>query len=173
MNPPQNEGNTLTKKIADNVTIGKNTRLAEFINLYGCKIGEDCTIGTFVEVQCDVSIGDRVKIQSHSFLCSGVTVEDEAFIGHGVMFTNDLFPRSTTASGGKKTAEHWTCVPTRVGRRASIGSNATILCGVSIGAEAVVGAGSVVTKDVPPRAIVAGNPARVLRSIADNGAELE
>jgi acetyltransferase-like isoleucine patch superfamily enzyme len=163
----------LTNKISATVKLGQNVRLADFINLYGCEIGDDCTIGTFVEVQCDARIGSRVKIQSHSFICSGVTIEDEAFIGHGVMFTNDIFPRASSRGGGKKTAADWTCTPTHVHRRASIGSNATILCGVSIGEEAIVGAGSVVTHDVPPRAIVAGNPARVLRYIAEDGVELE
>ena len=121
----------------------------------------------------DVVVGDRVKIQSHSFICSGVTIEDEAFIGHGVMFTNDRFPRSSNRDGSKKGGSDWQCVPTRICRRASIGSNATILCGVTVGEEAIVGAGSVVTRDVPPRAVVAGNPARILRHIDENGVELE
>jgi acetyltransferase-like isoleucine patch superfamily enzyme len=154
-------------KIAPNVRLGKNIRFGGFINLYGCAIGDDCTIGAFVEIQSDAAVGDRVKIQSHSFICSGVTIEDEAFIGHGVMFTNDLFPRSCNKDGSRKGASDWKCLPTRVGKRASIGSNATVLCGITIGEEAMIGAGSVVTRDVPPRAIVAGNPARILRSIDD------
>lgn len=159
-------------KIAPDVKLGRDVRLGGFVNLYGCEIGDECTIGTFVEIQCDVRVGRRVKIQSHTFICSGVTIEDEAFIGHGVMFTNDLFPRSTDRSGAKKGGGDWTCTPTRICRRASIGSNATLLCGITIGEEAVVGAGSVVTRDVPPRAIVAGNPARILRSLDDEAQEL-
>lgn len=159
-------------KISPDVAMGRGVRLGGFVNLYGCTIGDDCTIGTFVEIQCDAHIGQRVKVQSHTFICSGVRIEDEAFIGHGVMFTNDLFPRATTRQGGRKGAEDWVCTPTIIGRRASIGSNATILCGVRIGEEAIVGAGSVVTHDVPPRAIVAGNPARVLRMLQNNDPEL-
>jgi acetyltransferase-like isoleucine patch superfamily enzyme len=120
-------------------------------------------IGPFVEIQRQVRVGRSVKIQSHSFLCSGVVIEDEVFIGHGVMFINDRFPRATTAEGRLKTSADWVCEPTLVKRRAAIGSNATILCGVTIGEEAVIGAGSVVTKDVPDRGVVAGNPARLLR----------
>lgn len=160
-------------KIAPDVRLGRDVRLVGFANLYGCVIGDECTIGTFVEIQRDVVVGDRVKIQSHSFICSGVTIEDEAFIGHGVMFTNDRFPRSSNRDGSKKGGSDWQCVPTRICRRASIGSNATILCGVTVGEEAIVGAGSVVTRDVPPRAVVAGNPARILRHIDENGVELE
>jgi UDP-2-acetamido-3-amino-2,3-dideoxy-glucuronate N-acetyltransferase len=147
--------------IADDVKLG---RFAGFANLYGCEVGDDCVIGPFVEIQRGVVIGNRVKIQSHSFVCTGVTIHDEAFIGHGVMFINDRLPRSTTDSGNLKGASDWTCEPTVIGRRASIGSNATILCGVTIGEAALVGAGSVVTKDVPPGAIVAGNPARVMNA---------
>lgn len=152
-------------KIADTVRMGSGVRLGGFVNLYGCTIGDDCMIGTFVEIQCDAFIGNRVKIQSHTFICSGVVIEDEVFIGHGVMFTNDRFPRATNVDGSPKTASDWTCIPTRIGKRASIGSNATILCGVTIGDDAIIGAGSVVTRDVPARCIVAGNPARVMRNI--------
>lgn len=159
-------------KISPDVTMGAGTRLGGFVNLYGCTIGADCMIGTFVEIQRDAHIGDRVKIQSHTFICSGVRVEDEVFIGHGVMFTNDLFPRSTNAQGELKGAGDWSCTPTHVGRRASIGSNATILCGITIGEEALIGAGSVVTRDVPPRCVVAGNPARVIRKIEPTSLEL-
>jgi len=149
-------------KIAEDVKLGRNVRFTGFVNLYGCEIGDDCVIGPFVEIQSGVVVGNRVKIQSHSFICSGVTIADEAFIGHGVMFINDRTPRATTATGALKGSEDWSCVPTAVGRRAAIGSNATILCGVTIGENAMVGAGSVVTKDVPAGAKVAGNPARVI-----------
>ncbi|MDD4617216.1 MAG: acyltransferase [Alphaproteobacteria bacterium] len=132
------------------------------VNLYGCRIGKDSRIGSFVEVQSGVVVGKRCKIQSHSFLCEGVTLEDEVFIGHGVMFTNDLFPRSTNADGSIQNASDWQCLPTRVKRRASIGSNATILCGITIGEEALIGAGAVVTHDVPDYAIIAGNPAKII-----------
>ena len=152
-----------TLRIAPSVKLGKNVRLIAFANLYGCEIGDESFVGTFVEIQSDVRVGRRVKIQSHTFICSGVTIEDEAFIGHGVMFTNDRFPRSTNDDGTLKGGKDWKCEPTVVGRRAAIGSNATILCGVTIGEEAVIGAGAVVTKNVPARAVVAGNPARVLR----------
>ena len=154
-------------KIAPDVKMGKNVRLGGFVNLYGCTIGDDCMLGTFVEIQKDVVIGERVKVQSHTFVCSGVTIEDEAFIGHGVMFINDKWPRSTTKDGQTKTDDDWKCLPTKVGRRAAIGSNATILGGVSIGEEALVGAGSLVASDVPPKAVVAGNPARVLRYLTE------
>lgn len=159
-------------KIASDVKLGRNIKFGGFANLYGCAIGDECTIGAFVEIQSGVSIGNKVKIQSHSFICTGVTIEDEAFIGHGVMFTNDIFPRSTDGHGRKKCGSDWSCIATRICRRAAIGSNCTLLCGITIGEEALVGAGSVVTKDVPPRAVVAGNPARVLRYIVDNGPEL-
>jgi acetyltransferase-like isoleucine patch superfamily enzyme len=133
----------------------------DLVNLYGCRIGAGTRIGTFVEIQSDVTIGANCKIQSHSFLCSGVTVEDEVFVGHGVMFTNDLHPAATNADGSLQSAADWQCVPTHVGRRASIGSGATILP-VTIGEGALVAAGAVVTKDVPPFAIVAGCPAKVI-----------
>jgi acetyltransferase-like isoleucine patch superfamily enzyme len=131
--------------------------------LYGCQIGDDVKIGTFVEIQKGARVGNRCKVSSHSFICEGVTLEDEVFIGHGVMFINDRFPRATTAGGQVQTEADWNCVPTIVKQGASIGSNATILCGVEIGEGATVGAGSVVTRDVPAGAVVAGNPARVLR----------
>lgn len=150
-------------RISDDVVLGKNVKIHGFVNLYGCEIGDDSRIGVFVEIQKQAVIGKRVKVQSHSFICSGVVVEDEAFIGHGVMFINDAFPRSTREDGALQGEEDWTCVPTRIGRRAAIGSNATILCGVTVGECALVGAGAVVTKDVPPYAVVAGNPARIVR----------
>jgi UDP-2-acetamido-3-amino-2,3-dideoxy-glucuronate N-acetyltransferase len=156
-------------RIADDVILGKNVRIFAFVNLYGCEIGDDSRIGAFVEVQKGAVIGKRVKVQSHTFICSGVVIEDEAFIGHGVMFINDLFPRATREDGALQGEEDWVCVPTRIGRRASIGSNATILCGLSVGEGAIVGAGAVVTSDVPPRAIVAGNPARILRYLDASG----
>ena len=152
-------------KIADDVKIGKGVRFSGFCNLYGCEIGDSCSIGPFVEIQKGVKIGRNVKVQSHTFICSGVTIGDEAFIGHGVMFINDKYPRSTTDEGRRQTEEDWECVQTVVERRASIGSNATILCGITIGESAVVGAGSVVTKNVQPRSVVAGNPARFIRFI--------
>jgi acetyltransferase-like isoleucine patch superfamily enzyme len=156
------------KKIASTVTLGKDVSLNDFINLYGCKIDDGTKIGPFVEVQKNASIGKRCKIQSHTFICEGVTIEDEVFVGHGVMFINDRYPRSTTDSGGLQSEADWSVVPTLIKRRASIGSNATILCGVTVGEEAIVGAGSVVTKDVPPRTIVAGNPAKVVRGVGSS-----
>lgn len=149
--------------ISRDVKLGKNVRIYNFVNLYGCKIGDDTRIGTFVEVQKGVIIGKRCKIQSHSFVCEGVVIEDEVMIAHGVMFINDRDPAAVDAEGRLKSEEDWTCESTRVCRRASIGSNATILCGVTIGEGALVGAGAVVTKDVPPDTIVIGNPARILR----------
>jgi acetyltransferase-like isoleucine patch superfamily enzyme len=153
--------------IADNVKLGKGVRIFSFTNLYGCELGDDVKVGTFVEIQKGSKIGSRCKISSHSFICEGVTLEDEVFIGHGVMFTNDLFPRATAAAGQLQTEADWKCVRTLVKRGASIGSNATLLCGITIGERAIVGAGSVVTKDVPARAVVAGNPAKVLRYLPE------
>jgi acetyltransferase-like isoleucine patch superfamily enzyme len=153
------------KKIAPTVTLGKNVYLADFINLYGCRIGDNTKIGPFVEVQKGCTVGKNCKIQSHSFLCEGVHIEDEVFIGHGVMFINDRYPRSTTESGRLQTEADWQVASTVIKKGASIGSNATILCGTTVGEGAIVGAGSVVTKDVPSGVIVAGNPARVLRKI--------
>lgn len=153
----------LYQRIAPDVKLGQRVKIFAFTNLYGCQIGDDVKIGTFVEIQKGARVGNRCKISSHSFICEGVTLEDEVFIGHGVMFINDRFPRATTAEGALQTDAHWNCIPTIVKRGASIGSNATILCGVEIGEGATVGAGSVVTRDVPPGAVVAGNPARVLQ----------
>ena len=170
MNAASNDQSQL--RIAPNVKLGRNVRLVGFVNLYGCEIGDDVKIGTFVEVQKGVRIGNRCKISSHSFLCEGVTLEDEVFIGHGVMFTNDLFPRATNGDGGLQTEADWACIPTVVKRGASIGSGATLLCGITIGENALVGAGSVVTRDVPPHAVVAGNPARVIKSLAPQEREL-
>ncbi len=151
--------------IAPDVRIGKNVKFSKFINLYGCIIGDNVKIGAFVEVQKNASIGNNCKISSHSFICEGVTIEDDVFIGHGVTFINDLFPRAT-ADGRLQTEEDWTVEPTFVRRGASIGSGATILGKITIGENAIVGAGSVVTRDVPANAVVAGNPARVLRYLA-------
>lgn len=150
-------------RIAPDVKLGKDVKIYAFVNMYGCEIGDETKIGTFVEIQKGVRVGKRVKISSHSFLCEGVTIEDEVFIGHGVMFTNDKYPRSTTASGALQSEADWVCIPTWIKKGASIGSNATILCGVTIGEQAMVGAGSVVVHDVPPYAVVVGNPARVVR----------
>jgi UDP-2-acetamido-3-amino-2,3-dideoxy-glucuronate N-acetyltransferase len=149
--------------IADDVVLGKDVRIYSFVNLYGCEIGDETRIGTFVEIQAGCKIGKRCKIQSHTFICEGVTIEDEVMVAHGVMFINDLDPEATTPDGQIKGADDWTCAPTRICRRAAIGSNATILGGVTVGEGALVGAGAVVTRDVPPNTIVAGAPARELR----------
>jgi len=152
-------------RIAPDVKLGENVKIFAFVNLYGCTIGDNTKIGTFVEIQKGAAIGRNCKISSHTFICEGVTVEDEVFIGHGVTFINDLYPRATTAGGGLQTEDDWKVIPTVVKRGASIGSGATILAGVTIGEQAIGGAGSVVTRDVPPRTVVAGNPARILRSL--------
>src|SRR5436190_17706806 len=157
----------LYRCIATDVKLGQRVRIFSFTNLYGCEIGDDVKIGTFVEIQKGARVGNRCKISSHSFICEGVTLEEEVFIGHGVTFINDRFPRAAT-DGRLQAEADWSCVPTTVKRGASIGSGATILCGVAIGEWAIVGAGSVVTKDVPDGAIVAGNPARVLRQVAQS-----
>jgi acetyltransferase-like isoleucine patch superfamily enzyme len=152
--------------IAPDVKLGQNVRIFGFTNLYGCEIGDETRIGTFVEIQKGAKIGRRCKISSHTFICEGVTLEDEVFVGHGVMFTNDRFPRATGSDGRLKTDADWRCIPTLVKRGASIGSNVTLLCGITIGENATVGAGSVVTKDVAPGAVVCGNPARKVERIA-------
>jgi acetyltransferase-like isoleucine patch superfamily enzyme len=152
-------------RIAPDVILGQNVKIYAFVNLYGCEIGDDTKVGTFVEIQKGAKIGKRVKVSSHSFICEGVTIEDEVFIGHGVMFINDKYPRATTGTGQLQTEQDWICTPTLVKRGASIGSNATILCGVNIGESAIIGAGSVVTRDVPDGTIAAGNPARIIRKI--------
>ena len=153
--------------ISDNVKLGKNVKLSKFINLYGCSVGDNTKIGAFVEVQKNAHIGSNCKISSHSFICEGVTIENDVFIGHGVMFINDTYPRAT-ANGTLQTEADWTVEPTLVMKGASIGSNCTILSHVKIGQGAIVGAGSVVTKDVPADTIVAGNPARIIRRIEDD-----
>jgi acetyltransferase-like isoleucine patch superfamily enzyme len=151
--------------IAPTVKLGKDVKLSQFTNLYGCEIGDETKIGAFVEIQKNSKVGARCKISSHTFVCEGVTIEDNVFVGHNVAFINDTFPRATAAGGALQTEKDWRVEPTLVKKGASIGSGATILCNVTIGEDAIVGAGSVVTKDVPPGVIVAGNPARVLRSV--------
>jgi acetyltransferase-like isoleucine patch superfamily enzyme len=151
--------------IADDVSLGENVKLATFINLYGCTIGDNTKVGAFVEIQKNAFIGKNCKISSHTFICEGVTIEDNVFIGHNVTFINDSFPRATTGEGELQTEADWVCVPTRIRKGASVGSSATLLCGITVGENAIVGAGSVVTRDVPADTIVAGNPARVMKKI--------
>ena len=161
-----NKPDQLFQRIAPDVKLGKRVKIFAFTNLYGCEIGDDVKIGTFVEIQKGARIGKRCKVSSHTFICEGVTIEDEVFVGHGVMFINDKYPRSSNADGSLQAESDWAVVPTVIKSGASIGSNATILCGVTIGARAIVGAGSVVTHDVPPETIVAGVPARRIRKIS-------
>lgn len=151
--------------ISPDVKLGENVKLGKFINLYGCTIGDNSKIGAFVEVQKNADIGNNCKISSHTFICEGVDIEDNVFIGHNVTFINDLYPKATNSSGELQVEEDWTCIRTCIKKNASIGSSSTILCGVTVGENAIVGAGSVVTKDVAPYSIVAGNPARLLRLI--------
>lgn len=153
--------------IAPDVKLGEGVKLSKFINLYGCEIGDETKIGAFVEIQKNARVGRRCKVSSHSFICEGVDIEDQVFIGHGVTFINDSYPRATTAGGGLQTEADWKLEKTVVKRGASIGSGSTILSKVTIGENAIVGAGSVVTKDVPANTIVAGNPAKILRSITE------
>jgi UDP-2-acetamido-3-amino-2,3-dideoxy-glucuronate N-acetyltransferase len=148
--------------IASDVKLGRDVIIHNFVNLYGCEIGDGTKIGSFVEIQKGAFVGRNCKVSSHTFICEGVTIADEVFIGHGVIFINDKYPRATTADGSLQSDADWKVVETNVGRGASLGSGATILCGVTIGEEAIVGAGAVVTQDVPARTSVAGNPARVL-----------
>jgi len=154
-----------TAKVAADVCLQPGVTVYDFVNLYGCSIGANTRIGTFVEIQKGACIGSNCKISSHSFICEGVVIEDNVFVGHGVTFINDLYPRATTADGQVQTANDWTCIATRVGNGAAIGSAATILAGITIGPGALVGAGSVVTHDVPANCIVAGNPARIRRQL--------
>ena len=154
------------RSIAPDVRLGRNVILHRFVNLYGCQIGDDTRIATFVEIQKNAAIGARCKISSHTFICEGVMLEDEVFVGHNVTFINDRYPRATNGNGALQTEADWKCVSTRVKRGASIGSGATLLCGVTIGEGALVGAGSVVTRDVPDFTVVAGNPARVIKKLA-------
>jgi acetyltransferase-like isoleucine patch superfamily enzyme len=154
-----------TQYIAADVRLGQDVKIYHFVNLYGCTIGDYTKIGAFVEIQKGAKIGKNCKISSHTFICEGVTIEDNVFIGHSVTFINDAYPRATKENGELQTEADWVCLPTLVKRSASIGSGATLLGGITIGENAIVGAGSVVTKDVPPNTIVVGNPARVLKEI--------
>jgi acetyltransferase-like isoleucine patch superfamily enzyme len=158
------------RKIISDVKLGRDVKIYDFVNLYGCEIGDETKIGTFVEIQRGARVGRRVKVSSHTFICEGVQIEDNVFVGHSVTFINDRYPRAVAADGELQTGEDWTVVPTIVRKGASIGSGSTILCGVEIGENAIVGAGSVVTKNVPPGTIVAGNPARVLRTVPEGQA---
>jgi len=155
----------LYQRIAPDVKLGKNVKIFAFVNLYGCEIGDNSKIGAFVEIQKNAKIGRNVKVSTHTFICEGVTIEDDVFVGHNVSFINDKYPHSTNTDGSLQTEADWKVVPTLVKRGASIGTSTTILCGVTIGENAIVGAGSVVTKDVPANAVVAGVPAKVLRSL--------
>ncbi len=149
----------------NNVSLGKDVKIFSFVNAYGCSIDDESKIGAFVEIQKGVTIGKRCKISSHTFICEGVHIEDNVFVGHGVMFTNDLFPRATNPDGSLQTDADWKCIETIIKKGASIGSNATILCGITIGENAMIGAGAVVTRDVPANTIVAGNPAKPIKTI--------
>lgn len=155
----------LYQRIAPDVKLGRNVSVRDFTNLYGCEIGDDVKIGTFVEIQKGVKIGNRCKISSHTFICEGVILEDDIFIGHNVTFTNDRYPRATDGNGRLQGDGDWVCIPTVIKRGVSIGSGATLLCGITVGENALIGAGSVVTKDVPAGAVAAGNPARMIRSL--------
>jgi UDP-2-acetamido-3-amino-2,3-dideoxy-glucuronate N-acetyltransferase len=162
-----------SRYISPDVKMGKNVKLSNFVNLYGCSIGDNSKIGAFVEIQKNARIGRNCKISSHTFICEGVTIEDNVFVGHNVTFVNDTYPRATNGEGSLQTERDWEVEPTLVKRGASIGSGATILCRVTIGENAIVGAGSVVTRNVPPHAILAGNPARVLRRIEESSGNEE
>jgi len=155
----------LYQRIAPDVKLGKNVRIFAFVNLYGCEIGDNSKVGAFVEIQKNAKIGRNVKVSSHTFICEGVTIEDDVFVGHNVSFINDKYPQSTNPEGTLQTEKDWKVVPTLVKRGASIGTSTTILCGVTIGENAIIGAGSVVTKDVPPNTLVAGVPAKIIRSL--------
>jgi acetyltransferase-like isoleucine patch superfamily enzyme len=152
-------------RIAPDVKLGRNVAIHAFVNLYGCSIGDNSRVGTFVEIQKGAHIGRNVKVSSHTFVCEGVTIEDDVFVGHNVSFINDKYPRATTESGAPQSEADWSVIKTVVKRGASIGTSSTILCGITIGENAVIGAGSVVTHDVPANAIVAGNPARMMRKV--------
>lgn len=153
------------QQITPDVKLGQGVKIYGYVNLYGCSIGDNTKIGNFVEIQKGVEVGSNCKISSHSFLCEGVKLEDDVFIGHNVTFINDVFPRSTNENGELQTEDDWSCETTLVKKGASIGSSATLLCGITIGENAMIGAGSVVTRDVPPNTVVVGNPARVLKTV--------
>jgi acetyltransferase-like isoleucine patch superfamily enzyme len=153
------------KQLITNVLVGDNVKFFNFVNAYNCSIDSNTKVGSFVEIQKEVKIGKNCKISSHSFVCSGVTIEDNVFVGHGVMFTNDLFPRATNLDGSQQTEQDWRLVETFVKKGASIGSNATIVCGITIGENSLIGAGSVVTKDIPDNVVAVGNPAKILKSL--------
>ena len=153
-------------KISSDVKLGKDVKIYDFVNLYGCEIDDNTKIGTFVEIQKRAKIGKNCKISSHTFICEGVIIEDEVFVGHNVTFINDLYPRATNRDGSMQTDDDWVCIKTVIKRGASIGSSATLLCGITVGENTIIGIGSVVTKDVPPNTIVAGNPAKVLRRVS-------
>ena len=151
------------KQLITNVLVGDNVKFFNFVNVYGCSIDSNTKVGSFVEIQKDVKIGKNCKISSHAFVCSGVTIEDNVFVGHGVMFTNDLFPRAANLDGSQQTDEDWLMLETFVKKGASIGSNATIVCGITIGENALIGAGAVVVKDVPANSVIVGNPAKEIK----------
>jgi len=153
------------KQSLNNVTMGEGVKIFDFVNAYGCTIGDGSKVGAFVEIQKGVTIGRNCKISSHTFICEGVHIADRVFVGHGVMFTNDLFPRATRPDGQPQTTDDWQLVETHIEEGVSIGSNATIICGITIGAHAMIGAGAVVTKDIPPYGVAIGNPARVIKTI--------
>lgn len=165
MSAPLGKGHGPHSLIAPDVKLGERVRVYAFTNLYGCEIGDDTKIGTFVEIQKGAKVGKRCKVSSHTFICEGVTIEDEVFIGHNVTFINDLYPRAVNADGSMQSDADWQCRPTLIKRGASIGSSATLLCGVTVGEGALVGAGCVVIKDVAPHTVVAGNPARVIKTL--------
>ena len=153
------------KNIAPDVKLGKDVKIFDFVNLYGCEIDDNTKVGTFVEIQKGAKIGKNCKVSSHTFICEGVNIADNCFIGHNVTFINDKFPRSVNTDGSMQTEADWACIPTFVKEGVSIGSSATILCGVTIGKNSIIGAGSVVTKDVPPNTVVAGNPAKIIKNL--------
>ena len=155
------------QKITPDVKLGVGVKIYDFVNLYGCEIGDNTKIGTFVEVQKGAKIGKNCKISSHTFICEGVTIEDDVFISHNVTFINDMYPRATVEGGGLQTEKDWACIPTLIRKGVSVVCSVTLLAGITVGERAIIGAGSVVTKDVPPDTIVAGNPARILRKIGE------
>jgi acetyltransferase-like isoleucine patch superfamily enzyme len=161
------------RKIASDVKLGINVRIYNYVNLYGCEIGDNSKVGAFVEIQKGTKIGKNCKISSHTFICEGVTIEDNVFVGHNVTFINDRYPRATTLNGKLKTDADWDCIPTRIKKGASIGSSVTLLSGITVGENAIIGAGSTVTKDVPKNTIVAGNPAKILRKLGEEKNKLK